>query len=76
MRLSRGRAVLGLALALWLWAPAARAQEAVRVASKIDTEGALLGSIYAALAPAVVGKDNRAALHDDHAHHDLHPIAR
>jgi hypothetical protein len=38
--------------------------------------GALLGSIYAALAPAAVGKDNRAALHDDHAHHDLHPIAR
>jgi osmoprotectant transport system substrate-binding protein len=45
VRVGLGRAVLGLALALWLWGPAARAQEAVRVASKIDTEGALLGSM-------------------------------
>ncbi|HKW52596.1 MAG TPA: ABC transporter substrate-binding protein [Stellaceae bacterium] len=45
MRVSLGRAVLGLALALSLWAPAALAQQAVRVASKIDTEGALLGSM-------------------------------
>ena len=45
MPASLGRAVLGLALALWLWAPAALAQGAVRVASKIDTEGALLGSM-------------------------------
>ena len=45
MPVSRGRAVLGLALALALQAPAALAQDAVRVASKIDTEGALLGSM-------------------------------
>src|SRR5579859_2165442 len=44
VRLSLGRAVLA-AVALALAAPAALAQEAVRVASKIDTEGALLGSM-------------------------------
>jgi len=34
-----------VAVALALWAPVAFAQEAVRVSSKIDTEGALLGSM-------------------------------
>jgi osmoprotectant transport system substrate-binding protein len=37
--------MLGAALALALVTPIARAQEAVRVASKIDTEGPLLGSM-------------------------------
>jgi osmoprotectant transport system substrate-binding protein len=44
VRVSLGRAVL-VAVALVLAAPPALAQEAVRVASKIDTEGALLGSM-------------------------------
>ena len=44
MRVSLARAVL-VAVALALWAPVAFAQEAVRVSSKIDTEGALLGSM-------------------------------
>lgn len=45
MRVGLARAMMAAAVALALAAPAAFAQDAVRVASKIDTEGALLGSI-------------------------------
>ena len=45
MRVHLARVMLGVVVAVALAAPAALAQDAVRVASKIDTEGALLGSM-------------------------------
>jgi osmoprotectant transport system substrate-binding protein len=45
VRVGLARTMMAAAIALALAAPAAFAQDAVRVASKIDTEGALLGSI-------------------------------
>jgi osmoprotectant transport system substrate-binding protein len=45
VRVAVARAVTAVAVALALAAPAASAQDAVRVASKIDAEGALLGSM-------------------------------
>ena len=45
MRVGFARAMMAAAVALALVAPAAWAQDAVRVASKIDTEGALLGNM-------------------------------
>ncbi len=45
MGVSLARAMMAAAVALALAAPAAFAQDAVRVASKIDAEGALLGSM-------------------------------
>jgi osmoprotectant transport system substrate-binding protein len=45
VRVALARAMMAAAVAVALAAPAASAQDAVRVASKIDTEGALLGNI-------------------------------
>ena len=45
MRVGLARAMMAAAVALALAAPLASAQDAVRVASKIDTEGALLGNM-------------------------------
>ncbi|HEX9489544.1 MAG TPA: ABC transporter substrate-binding protein [Stellaceae bacterium] len=45
MRVGLARAMMAAAVALALAAPATFAQDAVRIASKIDTEGALLGNM-------------------------------